>query len=527
MKTITRTINSEYVSRMLTAYEIPNTPGHILDPEVLKEGGYLLLPRAARNHKGELINRVLIPPQNPDIVNDRVVLTDIQLAFERLLMVIQTYLITLEPEWLPIVDEYVLRYYNAMADTLLGKGGMLDEYIFSFRCKRSARGVVALCPDIDPDQLAIPRDDYERIAEWWGGEPWAVLFRHPVLHDQSFRKLHLVAWDNPAIGVHPAYTRGMGMDFDGDWAYVLVGDPRIDIEEDFEGVEWDHEMLINGGPEIDWADPTADTEIRTAAPDFSLGPIDILKPGSETMEKLGRCAKLKLDEIEIWSSGRTIEECAAEDLVVATGICIQKTGIGRIGNFGKMLFLLAGMNRQLMKSFGHVVEVASQELFDSKHELSDNFQVMLDMLDGRVNSDIAIGSLILAGVLDTVMVQPFAEFMNKIGKRRIRDLVEEGCPAFAATNTSSVKRMGGLPGLGKKTEVINKLVMKPGFNEIVNELSEGIRDGRHYLSETVEESAKSYADARLRRRRRRDLVGQRSGSTEINHAESQGDASRS
>lgn len=493
---ITRPLG-EGIKRLWSLDEIPKKDGHILSPDIVEGGGVLTLPFEIKNIRNIQTRRLHYPPQKPEIVSDRIMLNDIQLAMERVLQGLVQYMSDPDEGNEGILRLLVLRYQDTLMDALMGKAGLLERHIYSLRCEMSCRGVIAYCPEVAHDEVALPA----RIAERFHNEfiamakkssltaeeterPWIVILRHPALHGPGIRKMYFQSWDEEAIGLNPAITLGQNADFDGDWEFAILGTPRIPIEEDFTDCKWDHELLLAGPSDIDFRDSSEDLAKRIDTPDFGLGPEDVLVPG-EVLARLSKCKELKIDDITAWADGMSAETVAKEDFDVATAVAIQKTGVGRIGNISKMTRLASNQDKALAKSAAHICERATQELMDSKHKMSDNYRIIIEMFDGVIGVNEAETLLYKAKALDPKLAQPFLDKLRELHAMGwlLKDLVSDRFPAYEATSRATQMAVSGIAGFEAKKEILNKLVeQKASGNAIIDDLGERVKHGEHFLA---------------------------------------------
>jgi hypothetical protein len=196
----------EGIKRLWTAEELPSDGGHVLSPDIIEGGGVLTLPFEISNIRDKQTRRLHYPPQKPEVVSDRLMLNDIQLAMERVLHGLLQY--TTEPDNgnESILRFLIQRYQEAMMNALMGKSGLLERSIYSVRCEMSCRGVIAYCPEIAHDEVALParvaqtfHDAYIAMARKHDispdnmEPPWLIILRHPCLHGPGIRKMYFRA----------------------------------------------------------------------------------------------------------------------------------------------------------------------------------------------------------------------------------------------------------------------------------------------------------------------------------------------
>lgn len=501
---LTSTIG-EYIQRLWKPADI-GKGANVLSEACQEEGGIILLPEKQKermtitNVAGKTVSHIILPPQRPEIVNDHFILTDLQLAADRLLFGIINFQYNPDEEAEQEVRLLVLRYYDSALKQLLGKNGLLDRIIYGYRMSWSFRGVISYCPHIRYDEAAIPRRIANRLIDAYHcmatkgkleeyEQPWVILLRHPVLHAASFRKLYIYPWDRDSIGVHPLMTLGQNADFDGDWEFGFLGSPWITVSEDFSDCLWDHELLLGGPANVDWSDPVADLLHRIEPQDACLAPVDVL---NGQFSEFNVCKEIKADDIVAWAKGYGPNEVMAKDTEVAMATAIQKTGIGRIGNIAKMIRLFADQDFALAESGNHIVERASQELFDSKHELSNMFQTILDIFDGQTTIHRAFTDLKEAGTL-TDCATLFLNKLQELHKSSIllKDLISRRCPAYDAVSHVTASTIGsGIAGFRVRAEILNRVIAIETFNQIALSLTQRLKD-EHFLT-TAEENSRSH-----------------------------------
>jgi len=484
---------------MVDPIDVLTIENHILTDECIKNGGIFKLPIKIENASGKIVDYVLIPPQQPEIINDKYVLSNIQFHFDRLIHMVREW----EDYHIEDPDFYdeqvsinVRLYWNAITLDLAGKKGRLNTNIYNHRAEGSFRGVICHCPWIEYDEIALPIPIYKKMAKYFYkhcGETtefaWAIVFRQPVLHDQSFRKLTIRKWDKPTIGMAPPYTKGMNADFDGDWAFGLMGLPGMNLQEDWTSLEWDHEMKLGEslGP-VDINNYQEEIEGIMEVHNFSLCAEDILNEDSDTYYILDCCESLKKDDINKWINGN-LKDLRESDLEIASGIIIGKLWIGMIGNFAKMLWLIADQNVTLMKSFAHIIERASQELFDSKHGLAKRFGIIIDLLESKLS--VRTTMPLLSSILDENLSKPFFDFMTEIERNEItiREIITNRCPLHFLSNDASVSNTG-LIGFEERINTLNALIEDNGFNSLLNTLTERIKNGQNFISRQRQKDTK-------------------------------------
>jgi len=467
MKIIDQTLGSE-IKKIWMLKEINEDHMNVLS--CTEEGGIIELPIETKNIYGKHVSTLSIPPNPIEIVNDMIVLSDMQFVADKILHFIDM------PEMHDNLHLYARLYWDSLMKQLLGKDGMIKNYLASVRMPNSFRGVISYDPDTYFDEVSLPTIIFNKVISIFkdsGTEPYVIMFRQPVLHADSFRKLYPVLWENKTIGLNPMYTEGMNADFDGDWIFGFIGDPEYHLEEDFSNCKFDHELLLCGEEESQLDNFAEEIKEKTEVIDLSLSPKDIFEE-TDVLGRLDDCSSLNADDINLWFNGVSCKRFQEENETVATGIIIQKMWIGIIANFAKMLWLLANNNNETMSSFSYFTERISQALFDSKHGLNYVFKIGIGLLEGGIS--VSNAKPMLESGLDFDKCKLFFDFMEELqaGKTTIRSLIKKKIPMYAAILCGSVST-NSLKGYLNRSEIV-KTMLHENNNWITKKLEQKVNN---------------------------------------------------
>lgn len=113
---------------------------------------------------------------------------------------------------------------STIAGRLTGKYGLLRRNGLGAAAIRSGRAVLVGDPDLDPEQVRIPRwmaDDLQIPESSPDGYQNVVLVnRQPTLHPYNLQALRADVWDEWAVALHPILLQSIAGDFDGDTVAV-------------------------------------------------------------------------------------------------------------------------------------------------------------------------------------------------------------------------------------------------------------------------------------------------------------------
>jgi len=439
----------QQIKPMWPSIELTDRSGTLLDDRVLQYGGYIELPfqDGIAGPFGQMVNKLLLPSMDVNIVAGHIVLNNIQMATERLLYTIQLF------RQGRLDDRFVMNAINSvwgtMALELTGKTGLLGTYALGFRVQWSMHGHIATSIGLKHDEVGIPRHIYDQFREEWlnrcGGdstEPmYVIAFRDPLLHDPSMRVLNAIPTDSCRVVIHPVITHGMNADSDGDLIQVMLGHPGLRPEEDWSTAVWDKEFLAtNVEPTPDLNNILEDAQKRLDK-FLVIGPHDLMAPEtSEAIQLLSQANDIKIDELRAFFLGKTEKEIAEADEAVACSLILQKAEIGRIGAAAKRARVLANGDQAVSHAADLISERASQALFDSKHSLDESYIKLTRVLrkDGLVR-EVAESHLRECGINPTDVAPYLDVLYNHEGN--LNEIVDSLNPTFNAVFDPMVYNM--------------------------------------------------------------------------------------
>lgn len=485
---ISRNIFPNIIKSMISMPDLENIDLEhtVIDPNVCKSGGYIKLPNnmKIKNPFGKTVDKILIPNISPNgPISGHIVLSNLHIAVEQLVLAINTSHANID------LENYIINSANniwgAMSEDLTGKTGLINNYVLGFRSKFSTKGHIATSEAIKHNQVGIPSHIYNKFVKEWEtrcerfdspvnhNEMYCIVFRNPLLHDDSMRKLHIIETKCNRIVINPVITAGMGADSDGDLIEVVLGYPDIDIKENWDSVVWDKEFLIDNQE----TKPNLDDIIQDGKQRIEkfrvIGPHDLIDPHkSDTIKEICSAEDLDLDDIKAFFSGKSKEEIRKDDIKVAQGLILQKAEIGKAGAAACRARVLANGDPNVSKAADIISEQANQRLFDSKHKLDDTYIKLIQVLRNDMKNNIEEAEKLLRECnIDPEEVKPYLlKLYTNDNPMSLREKVDMSNPTFHLVFDPNTRTMSYNEKVNNSISKVVKMCTNEDENDLITYL---------------------------------------------------------
>jgi hypothetical protein len=348
----------------------------VLDPHICENGGLIELPINIIDIYGREINKLYYPAFACDQIGQFIILNPIAVAGNRVLKIVEEFNKgTVEARTL---ISAVRSYQLAAVNILSGKGGLVSSNVLSSRTSNSGRAVlVPSTGDRHPDYIGLPSRIMARLAI--EPEEPVIVGRDPTIWHGSLEVMRAYQVDHDCIEAHPLVFPQWAADSDGDQVYVYkipeTGECLIEASEQVGAFtkangKWPG-WLSRGnkpGESVNWDRVVEETRERAAITGFSVSPREILEGGQRFIDVCRAVDKEAAIE-ECPKIARGIDKEEVKDYLLKQNATQLETKIwlGPIGAASNRLKVVAGTDRELLKSAMYVSERLQQMLLSSKH----------------------------------------------------------------------------------------------------------------------------------------------------------------
>ncbi len=138
------------------------------------------------------------------------------------------------------------------AKLLLGKDGYIRSVAISRRLYNSARMVIVPKPDLDVDEVLLPKE-LKKIWKINTGD-YVLINRQPSLHRHSIQAFRVRGfWNEYALGFPILACEGFNADFDGDTVAVYYPEQTMEIRKELENMTPKNILFKQGSGELAWS----------------------------------------------------------------------------------------------------------------------------------------------------------------------------------------------------------------------------------------------------------------------------------
>lgn len=362
-----------FVGAVIDERTVVNVKDTVLDPEICSRGSRIQLPFTCMDFMARPTDSLYYPAFDHQRRGRLIHLNRMAVTANMLLRTIQAFNEGSAAE--QAVQKMVRNYQLSAIRQLGGKNGVVNSNLIASRVMRSARGVLLVNGDRNPEVVGVPSQVMRKLKLDNGD----LIFvgREPTIWHGSIEVARAKTNNRYCIELHPLLFKQLGADCDGDTVYVYAVPKDAVCQEEAASqilgftkqfATWPPYMRVTDEQAaVDWEKVQEEGRERCKVTGFSVTPREIMEK-SDRVQKICRLMG---------------KEVADECLEIATGIDEQKlrryvkdqndallhmkVWMGPIGSMANKLRVFAGTEPMLLASASYVSERLQQMLLDTKH----------------------------------------------------------------------------------------------------------------------------------------------------------------